>query len=72
VGRLCGFAALPWQFDVKIAAVVVLTGTVIYIQRTERLIRAGDASGLPRIETAGKVATIVALVAVVFAVLTFN
>jgi hypothetical protein len=67
-----GFAALPWQFGVKIAAVAVLTATVTYILRTERLVRTGDASGLARIEAAGKVATISALIAVIFAVLTFN
>jgi hypothetical protein len=45
---------------------------VIYIQRTERLTRTGDTSGPARIETAGKAATLFALIAVIFAVLTFN
>lgn len=70
--RWDGFAALPWQFQVKLAAVVLLTVTTEYIHRLERLVRKGDASVLGRIEPAGKVATILALLALLFAVLTFD
>ena len=67
-----GFAALPWQFHAKLTAVVLLTVVVVYIYLLERRIRSGDASALPRIETAGKAAIVLALIAVVFAVLTFD
>ena len=70
--RWAGFAALPWQFHAKLAAVVLLTATVTYIHRLERLVNQGDAAAAVRIETAGKVATSSAIIAVIFAVLTFD
>lgn len=70
--RWGGFAALPWEFHVKVAAVVLLTITTEYIHRLERLSRKGEPSLVARIETFGKVATGLALIALVFAVLTFE
>ena len=70
--RWGGFATLPWQFHVKLTAVVLLTAVVAYIHFQERAMRRGDASAAPRIEVAGKIAATFALVAVVFAVLTFD
>jgi protoporphyrinogen IX oxidase len=67
-----GFGAMPWTFDAKITAVVLLTLTVTYIHRLETLIRKGDAAAALRIQTVGKVALAFAVIAVVFAVLTFN
>ena len=67
-----GFAALSWEFYVKLAAVVLLTITTEYIHWLERLVHKGNLAALARIEAAGKVAMMLALVAVAFAVLVFN
>jgi hypothetical protein len=67
-----GYATLTWQFYVKLAAVVILTATVLQIHRLERLVQQGDAAAGLRIEPAGKVAMGLAVIAVVFAVLTFG
>jgi hypothetical protein len=67
-----GFATLTWQFYIKLTAVVLLTTTVVYIHRLERLVQRGDAAATVRIEPAGKVATSPAVIAVIFAVLTFG
>lgn len=70
--KWAGFATLPWQFHVKLTAVVLLTVTVAYVHWLERRIRQGDATAVVRIEKAGKIATTLALIAVVFAVLSFD
>jgi len=67
-----GFAAMPWTFHAKLTAVVLLTLTVGYIHLLETRMRKGDASAALRIEAVGKFALMCALIAVVFAVLTFN
>ena len=67
-----GFGALPWQFHVKLTAVVLLTLTVGYIHRLQKLARQGDTSAPARLQTFGKIATLCALTAVIFAVLTFE
>lgn len=69
--RWGGFATLPWQFHVKLTAVVLLTITVGYIHRQQRRMQRGEAAAAARIEVAGKIATAFALTALVFAVLTF-
>lgn len=70
--RWGGFSTLPWEFYVKVGAVVLLTVTTATIHRWERRLGDGELSALPRIETLGKIATVLALVALVFAVLTFD
>lgn len=70
--RWNGFASFPWQFYAKLAAVVLLTLAAAYIHRLERLAQRGDTSAMARIEGFGKVATLSALLATVFAVLTFD
>jgi uncharacterized membrane protein len=70
--RWNGFGTLPWQFHVKLTAVVLLTITVSIIHRLQHRVRGGDASAAVRIETLGKLATALAVIAVVFAVLTFD
>jgi len=70
--RWNGFAAFPWQFYVKLAAVVLLTVTTEYIHRLERLVQKGNGSAGARIESLGKIATVLALLALAFAVLTFD
>ena len=66
-----GFAVLPWQFSVKLVAVVVLTVAVAYAHRLQALILKGDQGAMTRIQTVGKIAMTSALVALVFAVLAF-
>jgi hypothetical protein len=70
--RWNGFAGMPWQFHVKLTAVVVLTITVAYITRIEGQVRRGDQAAAARLATPGKVASLCALTAVIFAVLTFD
>jgi hypothetical protein len=67
-----GFALMPWQFHAKLTAVVLLTLTVIVIHRLEGRVRAGDLTAIPKIENAGKAAMLFGLLALIFAVLTFN
>ena len=67
-----GFESLPWQFYVKLAAVVILTVTVHHTHRLERLVMQGDLKAAARIEQTGKVAMVMALTALLFAVLTFH
>jgi uncharacterized membrane protein len=70
--RWAGFSSMLWTFHVKITAVILLTIVIGYISMLERRIKKGDQSVLPRIQKAGKLAFALALVAIVFAVLTFN
>ena len=67
-----GFASMPWQFHVKITAVILLTLTVGYIHHLQKLARQGDATAPARLQTFGKFASLFALTAVIFAVLTFE
>ncbi|MEW6322570.1 MAG: hypothetical protein AB1635_15965 [Acidobacteriota bacterium] len=67
-----GFAALTWHFHVKLTAVVLLTAAVIYMLRLQRAMAGGDQSAAPRLAQMGKVALALSLVAVAFAVLTFD
>ncbi len=67
-----GFASMPWQFHVKITAVILLTLTVAFIYTLEQKIKKGDAAAAVTIQHAGKVALTCALLAVIFAVLTFE
>jgi uncharacterized membrane protein len=67
-----GFGVLPWQFHVKLTAVVLLSVTVGCIDVMERRVRKGDLSVAARIPTVGKIATTFALLALVFAVLAFE
>jgi hypothetical protein len=70
--RWNGLAGMPWQFHVKLTAVILLTLTVVYLTRLEGQVSRGDAAAAARIQTFGKVASASALVAVIFAVLTFD
>jgi uncharacterized membrane protein len=70
--RWNGFASMPWQFHVKITAVILLTLTVGYIHRLQKLARNGDTAAPAKIQTFGKMATLFALTAVIFAVLAFD
>lgn len=67
-----GFASLPWQFHAKLTAVVLLTGVVGYIHALEAKVRRGDTAAAARIPSVGSVATTLAIVSVIFAVMTFD
>jgi len=67
-----GFASLPWTFYVKLTAVVILTVTLWRIHTLIDKARAGDATAAARIPMFGRVAALMALVALIFAVLTFK
>ena len=70
--RWNGFNGLPWTFHVKLTAVVVLTLAVTYLASLEKRIARGDASVGPQMRTFGGLATLSAVTAVIFAVLTFD
>ena len=70
--RWNGIGGMPWFFHVKLTAVVVLSAIVVYISRLEAQVRRGDAAASARMQAVGKVASACALVAVIFAVLTFD
>jgi hypothetical protein len=67
-----GFGVFPWQFHVKMTAVVILTGLVGYIHTLMRQARMGDMAAAARIPAIGRLAFIAGITAVVFAVLTFD
>lgn len=67
-----GFAIMPWQFHVKLAAVALLVALVGYIHVLMGKARKGDAAAAARIPIVGRVTFLLALIAVVFGVLTFD
>jgi uncharacterized membrane protein len=67
-----GFEFMPWQFHVKLTAVVLLTLTVGYLHSLMGKARRGNAAAAARMPVAGRIALLLALTAVVFAVLTFD
>lgn len=70
--RWNGFSGMPWQFHVKLTAVVLLTIVVVYIGRLEAQIQRGDTAAAAKLPTFGKLASICALTAVIFAVFAFD
>ena len=71
-GGLEGLAALGWTLHVKLTAVVILTGLVGYMHTLMRKARNGDAAAAAQLPRIGRVAFLLAMTAVVFAVLTFG
>ena len=67
-----GFDVMPWQFQVKMAAVALLIGLVGYIHVLMRKARNGDAAAAARIPVVGRVTFLLGVIAVVFAVLAFD
>jgi len=67
-----GIGSMPWTFHVKLTAVVLLTVLVAYITRLEARIHRGDQAAAAQIQTIGKVTSLCALTAIIFAVLTFD
>jgi hypothetical protein len=66
------FSILPRPFVVKLAAVVLLTLAVIYINVLMPRAQRGDAAAQARIQTLGKLTGPLAIVAIIFAVITFG
>lgn len=67
-----GFASLPWQFHVKLSAVVLLTGAVGMSHALLAKMRRGEAAAAGRMPLVGNVILVSSLTALVFAVLTFD
>jgi uncharacterized membrane protein len=67
-----GIGSMPWQFHVKLTAVVLLTITVAILYRLEQQAQKGDTAAVARMESVAKVTSLCALIAVIFAVLTFE
>lgn len=66
------FAILPRPFIIKLTAVVLLTIAVIYIHLLQGRASRGDQAAMARIQTLGRATGPLALVAVIFAVITFG
>ncbi len=67
-----GFGVLPWQFHVKLTAVALLTIVIGYITRLMKKAARGDQAAAVQVQAVGKIAFLLALTAVTFAVLTFE
>jgi hypothetical protein len=67
-----GIGSLPWQFHAKLTAVVLLTLSIGFVHSQQAKLKRGDTSVMPRIEAAGKITMLLAILSVVFAVLTFD
>jgi hypothetical protein len=66
------FAILPRPFIVKIASVVLLTLCVIYINILMPRAQRGDQAAMARIQMLGKMTGPFAIIAIIFAVITFG
>lgn len=67
-----GFASLPWQFHVKLTAVLLLTGLMGLLHALQARMKRGDTAAAGRLPVAGAAAFAMSITAVVFAVLTFD
>ena len=66
------FAILPRPFVIKLAAVVLLTLAVIYINMLMPRAQRGDEGAMARIRTLGVLTGPLAIIAIIFAVITFG
>jgi len=67
-----GFALLAGWFHAKLTMVVLLTLVVGFIHMQEARARRGDATAMARIVPAARLGFLLAILAVVFAVMTFH
>jgi hypothetical protein len=72
LARYGTFAILPRPFIIKLAAVVLLTIAVLYIHLLQGRATRGDQAAMARIQVLGRATGPLALVAVIFAVITFG
>ena len=70
--RYGGFDILPRPFLFKLIAVVLLTICVIRIHFLQRRAQAGDVSAMAKIQVLGRLTGPLALLAIIFAVITFG
>jgi hypothetical protein len=70
--RYGSFAILPRPFIVKLSAVVLLTIIVGYIHVLMPRAQRGDAAAAARIQLLGKITGPLAIIAIIFAVITFG
>jgi hypothetical protein len=70
--RYGSFAILPRPFIVKLTAVVLLTLAVICIQILLPKAQKGDAAAMARIQLLGRLTAPLAIIAIIFAVITFG
>lgn len=70
--RYGGFAVLPRTFVIKLAAVVLLTLGVIYINILMPRAQKGDMAAAARIQMIGRLTGPLAIIAIIFAVITFG
>lgn len=70
--RYGSFAILPRPFLVKLTAVVLLTLGVIYIHILLPRAQRGDEAAMKRIQMIGKMTGPLAIIAIIFAVITFG
>lgn len=66
------FSILPRPFIVKLSAVVLLTLAVAYIHVLMPRAQRGDAAAQARIQLLGKLTAPLAIIAIIFAVITFG
>lgn len=66
------FSILPRTFVYKLTAVVLLTLAVIAIQVLQRRMQKGDASATAKMQMLGRLTGPLALIAIIFAVITFG
>jgi len=71
-GGFAGLSALGWTLHVKLTAVVILTGLVGYMHGMVRKARNGDKAAAAMLPKIGRVAFLMAVTAIVFAVATFG
>lgn len=70
--RYGSFEILPQTFIYKLIAVVLLTICVIYIHLLQRRVQKGDTAAMGQIQFVGRLTGPLALLAVIFAVITFG
>ena len=70
--RLGGPASMPAFFWVKIVAVVALTGVVGYMHSLMGKAQRGNIASARQLPTFGRIASVCALLAIIFAVLAFQ
>jgi hypothetical protein len=70
--RYGSFSILPQTFIIKLAAVVLLTLCVIYIHVLQGRVNKGDTAAMAQIQTVGRITGPLALIAIIFAVITFG
>jgi uncharacterized membrane protein len=63
---------MPWQFHLKLALVVILSGLIGYIQTLMRRVQKGDTAAMATIRMLGPVAFVTVLAIVTCAVFAFS